>query len=66
MDAIARDISDEVLDRFAFAGSPADLVRQVESLAEAGAGRVEFGTPHGANPAAAIRLLGEEVLPAFT
>jgi 5,10-methylenetetrahydromethanopterin reductase len=66
MDAIARDISDDVLDRFAFAGSPADIVRQVERLAEAGVGRIEFGTPHGVDPAAAIRLLGEEVLPAFT
>jgi 5,10-methylenetetrahydromethanopterin reductase len=65
MDAIVRDISDEALDRFAFAGSPADLVRQVEILADAGAGRVEFGTPHGADPAAAIRLLGEQVVPAF-
>jgi 5,10-methylenetetrahydromethanopterin reductase len=66
MDAIARDISDEALDRFAFAGSPADLVRQVERLADAGAGRIEFGTPHGVDPAAAIRLLGKQVLPAFT
>jgi 5,10-methylenetetrahydromethanopterin reductase len=65
MDAIARDISDDVLDYFAFAGSPADLVRQVESLAHAGATRVEFGTPLGVDPAAAIRLLGEHVLPAF-
>jgi len=65
LEAIARDISDEVLDRFAFAGSPHDLVRQVESLVAAGATRIEFGTPLGPDPADAIRLLGEHVIPAF-
>jgi 5,10-methylenetetrahydromethanopterin reductase len=63
--AIANDIGDEVLDRFAFAGSPADLVRHVENLATAGATRVEFGTPLGRDPAAAIELLGDKVVPAF-
>jgi len=63
--AIASDIGDDVLDRFAFAGGPADLVRQVEHMAAAGATRVEFGTPLGSDPAAAIALLGEKVLPAF-
>jgi 5,10-methylenetetrahydromethanopterin reductase len=65
LEAIANDISDDVLDRFAFAGSPRDLVRQVENLASAGATRIEFGTPLGPDPAAAIRLLGERVMPAF-
>lgn len=64
-DAVARELSDEVLDRFAFAGCPNDLVRQVEAIAQAGATRVEFGTPLGSDPLAAIRLLGERVLPAF-
>lgn len=63
--AVAGQIGDDVLDRFAFAGAPEDLVRQVECLAHAGATRVEFGTPLGADPLAAIRLLGERVLPAF-
>jgi 5,10-methylenetetrahydromethanopterin reductase len=64
-DTLVRAISDDVLDRFAFAGAPRDLVRQVESIAAAGATRVEFGTPLGPDPAAALRLLGEYVLPAF-
>jgi 5,10-methylenetetrahydromethanopterin reductase len=64
-DAIAQDISDAMLDRFAFAGAPDDLVRQVESVASTGATRVEFGTPHGRDPVAALRLLGKYVLPAF-
>jgi 5,10-methylenetetrahydromethanopterin reductase len=61
--AIARDISDDLLDRFAFSGTPDDVHRQVEDLRAAGASRVEFGTPHGLNPADGVRLLGEEVLP---
>jgi 5,10-methylenetetrahydromethanopterin reductase len=64
-EAITRDISDDVLDRFAFAGRPADLVRQVEAIASTGASRIEFGTPLGADPVAALQLLGERVLPAF-
>jgi 5,10-methylenetetrahydromethanopterin reductase len=60
------DLPDELLDRFAFAGDPPSIVRQVEALFEAGAARVEFGTPHGVdNPCAAISLLGERVLPYF-
>jgi 5,10-methylenetetrahydromethanopterin reductase len=63
--AIADLIPDAVLDRLAFAGSPADLVRQVEDLARAGVTRVEFGTPHGVDPLEGIRLLGTQVLPSF-
>ncbi|NIV09762.1 MAG: LLM class flavin-dependent oxidoreductase [Aliifodinibius sp.] len=56
-------IPDKVLDQFAFAGSPNDLIRRVIDLFEAGASRVEFGTPHGINQEIGIRLLGEKVLP---
>jgi 5,10-methylenetetrahydromethanopterin reductase len=60
------DLPDELLDRFAFAGDPAAIIRQVERLAAAGASRVEFGTPHGVDdPHAAIELLGQRVLPYF-
>lgn len=65
LDAVRADISETVLDRFAFAGTPGDLVRKVDALRAAGATRVEFGTPHGPDPAAAVRLLGERVLPWF-
>jgi 5,10-methylenetetrahydromethanopterin reductase len=63
--AVERDISDEMLDRFAFAGRPDDIVRQVEPLAAGGATRVEFGTPHGIDTTRGIKLLGERVLPAL-
>ncbi len=56
-------ISDAVLDKFAFAGNPGDIIERVEALRDAGATRVEFGTPHGLDSAHGIRLLSEKVLP---
>jgi 5,10-methylenetetrahydromethanopterin reductase len=56
-------ISDEVLDRFAMAGTPEQVAGQARALFEAGARRVEFGSPHGLTEEEGIRLLGERVLP---
>jgi 5,10-methylenetetrahydromethanopterin reductase len=64
-EGVVRAIPDEMLERFAFAGNPDDVVRQAEAAFAGGATRVEFGTPHGRDEAAAIRLLGERVLPYF-
>ncbi len=64
-DYISAQISDEILERFAFAGNPQDIIRQVEKLIEVGANRVEFGTPHGLDSHEGVRLLGEKVLPYF-
>ena len=55
---------DAVLDRFAFSGTPDQVASQVAALFEAGATRVEFGTPHGLTAARGIELLGRRVLPA--
>ncbi|MBL8134576.1 MAG: LLM class flavin-dependent oxidoreductase [Anaerolineae bacterium] len=63
LDDAAALISDDLLEKFAFAGDPDDLIRQAEALFAAGASRVEFGTPHGIPSAAGIRLLGERVVP---
>ena len=62
--AAAALISDDLLQRFAFAGTPADVANQVNALFAAGASRVELGTPHGLTPEEGLRLLGEQVLPA--
>ena len=56
-------ISDDVLDRFAMAGTPEQVAEQVRGLLQAGAARVEFGSPHGLTEEDGIRLLGERVLP---
>jgi 5,10-methylenetetrahydromethanopterin reductase len=65
LEAAGALIPDELLDRFAFAGNPSDIIGQCEALFAAGASRIEFGTPHGATPREGLRLLGEQVLPAF-
>ncbi len=64
-DSAARLISDDLLERFAFAGNADDFIRHANRLFEAGAGRVEFGTPHGISPQNGIRILGEQVIPAL-
>jgi 5,10-methylenetetrahydromethanopterin reductase len=56
-------ISDDVLDRFALAGTPEQVLQHAKRLFEAGARRVEFGSPHGLTEEDGIRLLGEQVLP---
>lgn len=72
-DGAARLVPDAILDRFAFAGDAADIIKQCERLYDAGAHRVELGTPHGVGratgvaPTAArgIRLIGGQALPAL-
>jgi 5,10-methylenetetrahydromethanopterin reductase len=65
-DQAARLISDALLDQFALAGNAADLIQHAARLYEAGATRVEFGTPHGLNkPEVGIRLLGTQVIPSL-
>ena len=58
-------INDDLLEKFAFAGNPTDLVRHGEALFDAGAFRIEFGTPHGLSSEKGIQLLGEQVIPAL-
>jgi len=60
-----RLIPDELLDRFAFAGTPDQVSRQVRDIFDAGASRVEFGAPFGLDHEKGLRLLGERVLPEF-
>jgi 5,10-methylenetetrahydromethanopterin reductase len=56
-------ISDDILDRFAFAGTPEQIATHAEAVFDAGAGRVDFGTPHGAPERRGVELLCTEVLP---
>jgi 5,10-methylenetetrahydromethanopterin reductase len=64
-EAACRFISDELLAAFALVGTPGDIIAQTEALFDAGASRVEYGTPHGLSTDSGLRLLGEKVLPAF-
>jgi 5,10-methylenetetrahydromethanopterin reductase len=65
-DQAATYISDELLQKFAFAGTPDQIVAQTEALFAAGVDRVEWGTPHGLTTASGLRLLGERVLPSIS
>jgi 5,10-methylenetetrahydromethanopterin reductase len=56
-------ISDDVLDRFAFSGSPDRVALQAEAVFDAGARRVDFGTPHGLSEHEGLELLCKEVVP---
>lgn len=62
-DRAAALISDNLLAKFAFAGTPEEIAEQTVGLFRAGASRVEFGTPHGLTTENGLRLLGERVLP---
>lgn len=64
-EAAGQLVPDDLLDRFAFAGNPRDIIQRCERIFAAGATRIEFGTPHGLTPERGIRLLGERVLPAL-
>ncbi|GIJ10888.1 LLM class flavin-dependent oxidoreductase [Micromonospora andamanensis] len=56
-------IGDDLLDLFAFSGTPEQVAAQAAAVFDAGASRVEFGTPHGLTPQRGIDLIGRRVLP---
>jgi 5,10-methylenetetrahydromethanopterin reductase len=58
-------VPDELLDKFAFAGDADTLVQHDVELFDAGASRVEFGTPHGRTDEQGVELIGKKVLPAL-
>lgn len=61
VDPAERPISDRTLDLFCAAGTPADVARGVERLVAAGAATVTFSGRLGADPAWALRALGDVV-----
>jgi len=56
-------IPDSVLDLFAFSGTPEHVAELARRVLDAGAGRVDFGGPHGLTDVGGVELLGREVLP---
>jgi len=56
-------LPDEILRRFAFAGTPTEVAAHAEAVLDAGALRVDFGTPHGIDERHGVDLLCREVLP---
>jgi 5,10-methylenetetrahydromethanopterin reductase len=62
-EAAGRLVPDDMLDRFAFSGTPEQVAAQAQALIDAGVRRVEFGTPHGLDDRRGVDLLGSAVLP---
>ena len=51
--------------RLGISGTPREVIAQIGELADAGVTEVNLGGPLGPDPEEAIRLMGEEVIPAF-
>jgi 5,10-methylenetetrahydromethanopterin reductase len=51
------------LDRFVIAGTPDEVAAHAARLFDAGAKRVEFGTPQGTTTSHGVDLLCDRVLP---
>jgi 5,10-methylenetetrahydromethanopterin reductase len=51
------------LEKFVLAGTPDEVAAQARGLLDAGAKRVEFGTPQGLSTALGVELLCDRVLP---
>lgn len=63
-DEAAAAVTDQML-QLAIVGTPQDVIKQIEYLAEQGITQVNLGGPLGPDPAEAIRLMGEKVIPYF-
>ncbi len=59
----ARMVSDATLDRFVAAGDPSDIAAGLATLVELGISTITFSGRLGIDPAKAIEVLGETVLP---
>ena len=55
--------SEPPLEKFVLAGTPSEVAAMAADLFEAGAHRVEFGTPQGLSTAEGVALLCDRVLP---
>lgn len=64
-DEAATLVTDQML-RLAIVGTPADLIDEFEVLAGIGVTQVNVGGPLGPDPAEAIALIGDKVIPHFT
>jgi len=54
------------LEKFVIAGTPEEVAQHARLLIEAGAYRVEFGTPQGLTTRSGVDLLCDRVLPLLT
>ena len=58
-------VSDLSVRKCSVAGTPADVIPQIEKMIEAGVTHVAFGHPLGPDFEEALRLIGQEIIPQF-
>jgi 5,10-methylenetetrahydromethanopterin reductase len=58
-------VSDLSARKCSVAGSPADVIPQIEKMIEAGVTHVAFGHPLGPDFEEALDLIGREIIPKF-
>jgi len=63
-DEAAGRVTDRMTD-LAIRGTPQDVIQRIESIAAMGITQISLGGPLGPDPAEAIRLMGESVIPYF-
>lgn len=63
-DAAYAAVTDDML-RLGLVGTPQDVIREIETLAELGIDEVNLGGPIGPDPLQAIQLMGSDVIPYF-
>jgi hypothetical protein len=51
--------------RLGICGTPEDVIRRLEVLADLGIDEINLGGPLGPNPMESIRLMGERIIPYF-
>ena len=61
----AENLVTDEMTNLAIRGTPTDVVRRVETIADMGVTQINLGGPLGPDPAEAIRLMGEQVIPYF-
>ncbi len=61
----ATALVDERMLGLGIVGTPAEVITQIEAVAAAGVNEINLGGPLGPDPEAAIRLMGEQVIPHF-
>jgi alkanesulfonate monooxygenase SsuD/methylene tetrahydromethanopterin reductase-like flavin-dependent oxidoreductase (luciferase family) len=51
--------------RLGIVGTPDDVIRNIEKLADLGINEINLGGPLGPDPITTIRLMGKHVIPHF-
>ena len=58
-------ITDEMVDNFAVAGSPDDVIKKIRQYEKLGVTIYDFLSPMGPDLSLALQLIKEDIIPAF-